>query len=124
MNQPNLTLIVVCWGAIMLLIASAFIYFVLGTSSGPTKRRVFRWYSGVAAVMVAIWFTLFDGITGLVIAIALMVISIPLSFRMTRFCDACGAMTMNQFTRARFCPRCGADLDAQDRVRSSTTTIE
>jgi hypothetical protein len=117
MNQPNQTFLLAYWFVFMLVGVSAVGFLVFSSADGPTKRRVFRWYTVVGGILIAGWFTMLLGMLGFVVAIALLAVTIPLSLRTTRFCDACGATMFNQFMPAKFCRRCGADLDAQDTAR-------
>lgn len=116
MNAP-ISVIIACWVAIIVLMISAAAFFFLGKSSAAVKRRVFRWYIVVGGILVNCWFLLVGGPAALWIGIPGFAVAAYLCARTTRFCDACGAALMNQFTRVRFCTRCGADLDAQNDSR-------
>src|SRR5262245_44487727 len=117
MKDVDVRILIGVWLAGMVLIVSAMIYFEAATTSGPQKRRMFRWYTVAGGVVITTWFTLLGGWPGLLAAIVLFPPSAFISWQWTRFCDACGATHMNQFMRAKFCARCGADLDAQDEER-------
>jgi ribosomal protein S27AE len=119
MNAPDERLIIGCWLAIVALILGAAGYFYLGPGDAQTKRRVFRWYIIAGGVLLNIWFVLLGGPKMLAVGIPLFLVSGFVSAKTTRFCEACGAVFINQFIRRRYCSRCGADMDAQYEQRRS-----
>lgn len=112
-------IIVGIWVAMAALIAVALVYFRFSPAGGPTKRRVFRWYTVIGGCLVSLWFALLLGLPGLILAAGIFPIAAWHSLRVTRFCDECGATQFNQFSRPRFCAQCGDDLDAQDQSRTA-----
>lgn len=119
MNLPDGRLIFGYWLVVMIFIAASAGFFMLGNATAKTKRKAFYWYVGVGGLLLAGWFYMLGGLSGLLLCVPLYAVSSFICLKTTRFCDACGKTLMNQFFRARYCPRCGADLDDQDAERNA-----
>jgi predicted RNA-binding Zn-ribbon protein involved in translation (DUF1610 family) len=120
MKFPDEKLIFGYWLLIMVFVASAAVFFLLGKSTAKVKRKLFRWYVAIGGVLMLGWFYMLGGPMSLLVFIPIYAITAFISLRNTRFCGSCGKALMNQFIRAKFCPRCGADLDAEETAARDT----
>jgi hypothetical protein len=100
------------------------LWFFRGCRDARLKRAVFPWFVLSAGALFALFVVLLTGQPWVLLFIAPGVAYISYqNIRMTKFCDACGAMLYNPslFTPLRFCPKCGAalapggDREAADR---------
>lgn len=90
----------------------SFVFFRRHKDAG-LKRKASRWLPiGTGVLLPAVVLALSGRPRLLLAAIPAVILFTWLSVRLTRFCDACGAMLHDHLGLARmaFCARCGAKL--------------
>lgn len=105
-NEQEYLLVLGAW--IIAGIASAFFFL---SRNASLKRRLWPPYViGVAILLlVLVWWFLPN--EALYVAAPLVALVTFINLRVMKFCNACGATTMNfPFRPARFCAKCGAPL--------------
>jgi hypothetical protein len=125
MSTLNGIVIAVFFGTWVVLGVAGFLFFYLGRDAA-LKRRWFPRFVVLGGVLFVFFATTLsvlssrspEGLGVLVLVVPAVLLISWLNIKHTKFCDECGAMTINQnwFASMRYCPRCGASFDSKPSV--------
>jgi hypothetical protein len=106
--------------AVWVVLGISSMWFFTRSRNARLKRNLHRWGTIATGVVFAGFVVASTGQLGLLLFVgpALVLVSF-LNIRMTKFCNACGAMLYKHqwFTPMHFCSRCGAAFEKGDTTR-------